>query len=381
MQAGGGGGGADPAAPADAPAGAPAEHAHRSWSSRLPTTVVFSNSTQRAVEYAWLSFQGERTSYGTLEPAGTSPAIYTWTAHPWASLCFTPGFGGRRVFGCLPAGSWRFANDAGTGHASMPCQRLPAARRCSRLTAPWPPPPAPWHCHAQVFSDPGDPSALLVAGDDCTTFYAPPHVRPGPAPFPPVPAWHAELHPGVRARHLAGEPLTVSIREASRQAWAPALHGLAPPGFRAAARALLLCHQRLAAVPVVQARRQGQWHGRLRSSAARRCTLGDLHQARCAVLCSHCAVLGRECGACECGGSVGTLQGRAGSRHMPHASTPNPHPQTLLPAGLTPTDPGGSGPQPACAAQARAARGAAALRPAGGGAGGAVCRPRRVSGA
>lgn len=83
MQAGGGGGGAlaadapapaaaTPAAAAAAPSG---EHAHRSWSSRLPTTVIFHNSTQRTVEYAWLSFQGERTSYGSLAPGERAPPM------------------------------------------------------------------------------------------------------------------------------------------------------------------------------------------------------------------------------------------------------------------------------------------------------------------
>ena len=257
----------------------------------------------------------------------------------------------------------------------------------------------------QVFTDPADPGVLLVAGDDCPTYYAPPHVRPGPAPFPPVPLWHAELHPGVRARHLAGTPLMVAIHEASRQAWAPALHALAPPGFRAAARALLLCHHRLAAAPLVQARRQGQWHGRLRSSAARqrRCTLGDLHQARPAVPCRAvlcravpcravlcCAVLC--CAADAVDGNAALFRDtcRLADWLPPPPTSMPPSPPSRVPPPTRPTagpadaHPCCSGAQPARAAPAGPARGPAALRPAARGAAAAVQRWRgrgRVTGA
>lgn len=116
-----------------------------------------------------------------------------------------------------------------------------------------------WTSHPWLFRDAASPARRLVVLDQ-TVFYAP-RLPPG---LPGSARWRAV------------------IREPRQQRWAPALHCLAGAQFRGAARSLLLCHRRLAAMRASAAARPGRvWCGRLRSSSwLAAATLGDLPRVR-----------------------------------------------------------------------------------------------------
>ncbi len=123
-----------------------------------------------------------------------------------------------------------------------------------------------WTSHPWVFRDAASPAQQLAVQDQ-PVFYAP-RLPPG---TPSSRRWRAVIH------------------EPRQQQWSPALHSLAGPRFRGAARTLLLCHRRLAAMRAGAASLPGRaWRGRLRSSSwLGAATLGDLPQVGVAAMGLH----------------------------------------------------------------------------------------------
>ena len=133
--------------------------------------------------------------------------------------------------------------------------------------------------HPWIFRDAADPEAPLVAGPTAApVFYAPQPQQP--LPGPPLYHWQLAQRP---------PPLQVAIRDAQRAPWSPAVHAHAPPAFRQAASALLLCAHRLRRQPGQQPRqRRGPLTRSRRAAQAAAqaesgCGLTDLPQARTAA--------------------------------------------------------------------------------------------------
>lgn len=57
--------------------------ATRSLNADAPVSLLFFNETDMPIEKLWLSYSGERRSYGPI-PAGTVAGQSTFTTHPWA---------------------------------------------------------------------------------------------------------------------------------------------------------------------------------------------------------------------------------------------------------------------------------------------------------
>ena len=49
----------------------------------LPITLTFNNLSERVVEMAWISYDGQLTTYGSIEP-GDDYTQSTYASHPWA---------------------------------------------------------------------------------------------------------------------------------------------------------------------------------------------------------------------------------------------------------------------------------------------------------